>query len=367
MNIDKNFTLFPARKLKPFDGMEVTAEVWDEAHNFHNQALQCHTRLFHGVGILTGLEVLASDPADNLVYLMPGAAVDDLGRLLVLTEPIAYDFGESNTGMLYLTISYREKELSQAPANEEGPRYLSQDFLLTARPSQPGTTQIELARVYRSERNAPIQNQSDALHPKANELDLRFRPLVRTKERQTLSVGVVYTGKGKNRSNTLGLSYLAEELAESSSWGLIISDNLDIGPELAAYALVYLVVDSEVSWQDSQVKVLRSYLDNGGAIFIETGDAAASGSANKLTEALKLNLKPVRKDHALLNSPWHFAKAPEGYHKAGELFAREGAVLSSYNYGRLWAGESADGEPSREDIRAAMELGQNLITFLVNH
>ena len=364
MTDENKYAIFPSRRIKPFDGMEITAEVWEESHTYHTQALQFHNHFFHGVGILGGFDVVASDPADNLVYIMPGAAVDPLGRMLVLAEPVAYDFGEAATGPLYLTLSYREKERAAKAASEEAPRYLEQDFVLTARASIPTQTQIELARLTRATRNAPISNAADPLQPQRNEIDLRYRLQVPLKEMHKLSAGVLYLGKVKNKTHGRGMSAMAEELKERSAWSLVVEDNLKLDKSVLSYGMLYLVAEGEIAWDEAQISTLKSYLDQDGLLFIENCDKTAADSIQKLCDQLKVNLKPVRKDHALLCSPWHFAEAPAGFGKDGELQAKDGVVVSSFNYGRLWFGECAEGTPSREAIRSAMEFGQNLITYL---
>src|SRR5690606_6939207 len=94
-------SIFPHKRIRAVDGMAVTAEVWEEAHDYHRQLNRLHTVLHHGAGIVTGLEVIASDPPDNSVYLLPGLAVDSVGQTIVVPEPRAYDLGNAE-GRLYL-------------------------------------------------------------------------------------------------------------------------------------------------------------------------------------------------------------------------------------------------------------------------
>ena len=57
---DKDFLQkFPVKRIKPIDGMAVTAETWEEAHEYHRQYERFHTLLHHGWGIVTGLEVIS--------------------------------------------------------------------------------------------------------------------------------------------------------------------------------------------------------------------------------------------------------------------------------------------------------------------
>src|SRR5215217_7485196 len=94
-------SVFPNKRIRAIDGMAVTADVWEEAHDYHRQLNRLHTVLHHGPGIVTGLEVIASEPADNSVYLLPGLAVDSIGQTILVPEPRAYSLGNAE-GLLYL-------------------------------------------------------------------------------------------------------------------------------------------------------------------------------------------------------------------------------------------------------------------------
>ena len=45
----------PTRRIKAMDGMAVTADVWEEAHQYHYQHQTLHARYGHGAGVLGGL------------------------------------------------------------------------------------------------------------------------------------------------------------------------------------------------------------------------------------------------------------------------------------------------------------------------
>ncbi len=81
--------LFPRKRIRAVDGMAVTAEVWEEAHEYHRNVGQLHAVLQHGAGIVTGFDVIASEPADNSVYIMPGLAIDAIGNPIFAPEPRA--------------------------------------------------------------------------------------------------------------------------------------------------------------------------------------------------------------------------------------------------------------------------------------
>ena len=138
---------YPLKRLKPVDGLAITADIWNEAHEYHRLQLQYHDLLRHGPGIIAGLEVIASDPPDSSVYILPGMALDARGELIVLTEPAAFDFGQTQ-GPLYLLLSYAEGRPEQDA--EGGPLYIHAQFSVEALATHSGDQFIELARVHRN-------------------------------------------------------------------------------------------------------------------------------------------------------------------------------------------------------------------------
>ena len=62
MKIEELLQKYPTRRIKPVNGMAVTAEVWEEAHEYHRQSQGLQTVFSRGAGILAGLEVIAGDP-----------------------------------------------------------------------------------------------------------------------------------------------------------------------------------------------------------------------------------------------------------------------------------------------------------------
>ena len=78
---------YPLKRISARDGMAVTAQVWREAHKYHRLQTQFHALVSHGPGIVLGLEVIASEPPDSAVYILPGIAVDSEGQTIVLPQP----------------------------------------------------------------------------------------------------------------------------------------------------------------------------------------------------------------------------------------------------------------------------------------
>ncbi len=182
---------FPEKQLKPYDGMSVTAEVWSQAHDEHRLAKKAHNLNLHGSGIINGLEVMANDPPDQFVFISPGAAVDSAGNVIVLSEPVAYDFGSSSEGTLFLLLGHGEREVGGV---QKETKYLQYEFVIAARSSLPKRPSVELARVNISHPEKPVKNALDQKHPGLEELDLRYRTKIGPEIKRFVNVAVAHLG-----------------------------------------------------------------------------------------------------------------------------------------------------------------------------
>ena len=356
---------FPSKRIEPVDGMAVTAEVWQEAHDYHRLQQQYHALWYHGAGIVGGLEVTASDPPDSSVVIRPGAALDGQGRTIILPEATAFDVGQAQ-GRLYLLLTYDESA-PQAGDSQDGPRYVHARFAIEARPALPDTPAVELARIRRQDRNAPITDAQDPARPTANEIDLRFRRRVGAAPQTVVTLAVCYTAGG-NRAHGRGAANLARALRRGGRqvW---VDDDLPLSDELAEYSLLCLVGRDAFQLNRDEMNALYAYLQGGGTCFIEScrregeGDPAADAAFADLLASMGVQLEPLLPDHPLLTEPYLFAAPPPGFETEGQIRVGGGVVFSTFDYGCLWGAVRRDRPPSREEIRAAMEWGANLVAY----
>ena len=364
---------YPLKRLKPVDGLAVTAQIWNEAHEYHRLQQQYHDLLRHGPGIIAGLEVIASDPPDSSVYILPGMALDAKGELIVLVEPVAFDFGLTK-GQLYLLLSYAESRPEQDV--EGGPLYVHAQFGVETLSTLPGSQYIELARINRSE-GSPINLAASFEFPKDNEIDLRFRTetgkLDGNKAVQA-RIAVCYAGKGKPIASGHGLFSLARGL-RNIGWQVHVDDDIPIGPGLEAYTLVYLVAQSAFQFTRNQMNDLYAYVHNGGTILMEScckelseGKSPADSVFTDLATTFAIQLAELAEGHPLLVDPNFFPTIPPGFETVGNpsLLVGDGLVVSANDYGCLWQGTRRDRPATREEIRSALEWGENLIHFALN-
>jgi hypothetical protein len=361
---------FPTRRIKAADGMAVTAQVWEEAHDYHRRWQRAHELYAHGPGIVTGLEVIASDPADSSLYVLPGIALDPLGRTIVVTEPVAYDIGQAH-GQLYLLLTYEESHPTASDKEEDGPLYIHSQFSIEATPTLPDTAFVELARLRRQSRESPLVNARNAAHPGPNEIDQRFRPEAATGRQGTTSVAVSYTGGSTDEKHGRGADSLARTLRNLGRrvW---VDDRVLLVHGLEGYTLVYLVGQDAFQLSRDEMNALYNFLQGGGTLFIEScrqraegGDPPADASFLDLLESMGVKLEEVPPGHDLLAEPHLFAAPPPGFETEGgpRVLVGGGVILSQCDYGCLWQGERRGRLASREEIRSAMEWGENLVAY----
>jgi hypothetical protein len=400
----EDFREFPTRRIRPEDGLAVTAQVWEAAHTYHRLRLRFHNLLRHEPGILAGLGVIASDPPDSTVYVLPGMAVDPRGETIVVAEPVAYDIGSAQ-GLLHLLLTYEESQSSVQTGHEDEPVYIDGRFGIVAASALPAsgdsadTAYVELARLQRKDRSDPITDARDALHPAPNEIDLRFRLEMSVSVPQIAGLAVSYTGGSTSRSHGHGVDLLARALRQSGRglrpvlWpgtgsaassasaatlpppqAVAVDDDVALAADLSSYALVYLVGQEAFQLSRDEMNALYAYLQAGGTVLVEScrretaGDAPpADASFSDLLASMGIQLKELAGDHPLLLEPNLFAAPPPGFETEGPpaVLVGGGVIFSTNDYGCLWQGLRRGRPASREEIRSAMDWGANLLAYAI--
>ena len=366
MSEDNLYKLFPNKRIKPYDGMSVTADAWQQAHEYHRLVNQAHNLFFHGSGILIGMEVLASDPPDQLVYILPGVAVDSSGHVIVLSDPVAYDIGDEIEGPLYLTIMYREKSPATKKNSDGSQITFNQDeFLITAKQTPPESSMVELARFNRETRSSAIIDASNLNSPGINQIDQRFRRNIQIHRELFLTAAVIYLGDVKHAVQGSGLANLAHSLYRNEHIKLVVDDAKQIDPSILRYSFLYLVGNGKFQLNKTQIKGLQAYISHGGFLLMEGCDQVSMDSFKKMMDEIELPLNTkLTSPHSILEQSNYFVIPPVGFELEGEIILAENGLLSSFNYGQLWAGEAKDHTPSREELRSAFELGENLMVYI---
>lgn len=374
--------LFPRKRVRAVDGMAVTADVWEEAHEYHRMLARLHTLLQHGDGVIAGLEVIAGEPADSTVYIMPGLAVDNLGQSIVVPEPRTYDLGQS-VGTLYLIAAFQESRPQHdgARGQEDAPLYVRQQFTLDAVTELPSTPYIELARVRRRDVMAPITNAADANHPKLHEIDLRYRRTVGVQRPPLLAVGVVTLRGAEGSGHGAGMAEVAKHLTQQGSAQVVVDRGLSLTSALNGYDVLYVVGSAAVQLSQDEMKALYAFWQAGGVILYEScrrnygqGNPPADTVMVDLLQSFGPRLESLQPPAAdadasvqlgLWRKPHLFAQPPVGFETQGAPALRiaDGILVSHADYGCLWRGLRRDRVATRSEIRDALEWGDNLLLW----
>lgn len=373
--------LFPRKRIRAVDGMAVTAEVWEEAHEYHRLLSRFHALLQHGAGIVAGLEVIAGEPADSTVYVLPGVAVDPIGQIIVIPEPRTYDLGPTG-GTFYLVATYHESrpQGEGSRIQEDAPLYVRSQYTLEAVAELPATPHVELARIRRRETGAPIVNAADPDHPRAGEIDLRFRRSIGAPQTPILAVGVVTLRGAEGTRHGEGMAAVAAALRQTGVAQAWVDRGLTLSSDLARYDALYVVGSAALQFSQDEMKALYAYWQQGGTIIYEScrrnysqGNPPADTIVNELLSSFGVRLEPLQPPGAdagaaqlgLWRKPHLFAQAPAGFETQGTPALRigEGVLVSTYDYGCLWRGLRRDRPAQRGEIRDALEWGGNLLLW----
>lgn len=382
--INKNLVReFPAKRIKPVDGLAVTAQIWEEAHEYHRQRHRLHDLLRHGPGIVAGLEVIASDPPDSSVYILPGVAVDPRGETIIIPEPVAYDVGPAH-GLLYLALSYEESRPMQE--QDDGASYVHAQFGIEAALAMPDSPSVELARIRREDRDTPIVDASSVEFPEPNAIDQRFRQTspwagaaAQAAPPQAASIAVCYAGDFRDSSLGHGAGVLARSLRHAGRpvW---VDDDIPLAPGLESYTLVYLVGHKDFELGRDEMNALYSYLQDGGTVLIESCRKQSAGggavdsqsppsdtSFSALLASMGIELSEPDPGDGLLVEPHLFAVPPPGYETETppQVLVGKGVILTTCDYGCLWRGERRGRAATREEIRTSVEWGENVVVYAV--
>ena len=356
MNNMVKIKYFPKYSLKAYDGMSVTADVWETAHTEHRDALRAHLLSMHKPGIICGLEIRANDPADHYVFISPGAAVDDFGRVIVVDQTIAYDFGDEGAGTYMLLIGYGEHEKEDS---ENKIKLMQHDYIIAARQSFPKQPVVELARITISAKGAVIKDAADPFQPVQDELDLRYRN-DKNYTGDRIRVAAI-TLPGDNQAVYKGWRVLMSEMEQMLQVNMLVDMLSEINEQINDYDLVYIGAAGEFSPTDSQIALLKNYYNNRKGIIFEGLDAEGSRSLKEIADIFRVS--PVNGETCrFYHVPFFFRIPPEQISEQ-HLACGNKVVFCSDPLVIPWSGEMNGRFMGRSEIRTNLEWGANLVAY----
>jgi hypothetical protein len=366
--------------IRPFNELPIDAEIWRQAHNHHHQHRYLHALAAHRPGIVTGLEVIASQARERTVVVAPGVAIDAEGQTIVLSEPVVLAI-EPVRGNVFITLSFlRTADRNSGVTVGGGQQYYREveGRDVKALKELPKTQYVELARIYCSAAEKPIKDAANPSAPGSDEINLLFQPISFPHCYADTSVGELpYVPKttaspwNPNRSGLWNL--LREGSGRGFHLGFTGSINLKAlasGQDAGGPIPSLLYVAGRQGFQplgDAEVEGLKQFLAAGGLLFGEAGQGNEefAGGFTELAGKLGAKLKKLPKNDPLLSAHYVFSSPPQGAQSAGSVTAdmEAGVIFSTYDYGGAWQGEleKPDAPEAREHIRAAQEFGLNIV------
>jgi hypothetical protein len=144
----------PPSRVNYFSGRLLTPEDLAAEQQAVRDKQWLHNRLLHGYGVATGLAVTVER---DTVHVLPGIAIDRLGREIVLTEPLCVDGSSVNReshGRVQVVIAWAEEPVGEV-IGPDGPvpsRFVERPHLLLADHMLEEATDhaVPLARLHRS-------------------------------------------------------------------------------------------------------------------------------------------------------------------------------------------------------------------------
>ncbi len=358
MNDSVKIKYFPRNNMKAYDGMSVTADVWEKAHTEHRDMMRAHLISMHRPGIICGLEIRANDPADHYVFISPGAAIDEMGRVIIVDQTIAYDFGDEGAGNYLLLVGFAEHEKEDS---ETKLKMVQHEYIIAARQSLPKQPVVELARLTISKKGAVIRDAADPFQPRKDELDLRYRT-----DRKGNAGTVRIAALSIPSDNDVvydGWRVLACEMEQMLHLNVIVDVFSAIDEKINDYDMVYIGAAGTFSLTDVQLAILKNLSENGKGILLEGLDANGSKALKDLAESFKA--VPVDPDDCSFYQAPFFFRLPPDHINEKRLMAGNKIIFCADSLTETWSGELKGELLSRSDIRTNLEWGANLVMYCV--
>ncbi|MDB5080939.1 MAG: hypothetical protein JWP00_2863 [Chloroflexi bacterium] len=378
---------FQFLRVNPFRGLLVDETTWADAHDYHRNQMRFHLLAMHGVGVVQGLDVVASQPPDMKVTIRPGLGIDTEGRMLLLTEPQTILIpGQANFATIFVVMEYDEKATMMQNITEGGtpqPARILEECTIRAS-LEAATSGIELARISVEPNSRQIRNPVDVLQAGNNEIDLSGRKLIGTPgaaqggkaQRTVISVGIIKHGAPNSvewKRHSEGLRRLIRDTANGTNLDANVLEGVSPLDDAVVKncKLLYMTGRSSFKFSPEEELALRRFMDRGGVLWCEPcRNGIPSGTPDDFSRscielAQRLNRQPIqpRAGHPLLSSRFLFAVPPAAVDPAGVVVEANRMIITTGDYGCLWEGRGQERveAPSREALRSAQEFGANAL------
>ncbi|MFH7244876.1 MAG: hypothetical protein ACHWZW_18735 [Spirulina sp.] len=281
----------PLQRLQVSDGLLVTAERWQVAHQYHRQRQNLHFQAFHQGGIVSGLGVCPTEaPAQvanmyrdgRWLQVQPGIAMDDQGNPIVVPQPITYRIAAQPTTepmLVYLVLKFVDPDQLEP---RTGTHVVQETFRLEEKVAPPDGLEIELCRLVLQPGDRPITLPRNGFTPAANELDWRYRPLAQRRPLGDITLGYLTLTPQARPDLEDALQRLMTAMpglwpnlrGKVNPMPLCLRQGLALTSiDLQAYDLLHLTYAEAQALTQEEIDLLRVFEAEGGTLLIEVAPA----------------------------------------------------------------------------------------------
>ncbi|HIK08256.1 MAG TPA: DUF4159 domain-containing protein [Trichormus sp. M33_DOE_039] len=369
----------PLERLQVQDGLLINAERWQRSHNYHRQRQNIHYQSLNQPGIVYGLGVCLTPAPQGVssqyndgrwLQIQPGLAIDMNGNPIIVPQAIDFhvsaDITEDKPRLIYLVVSYVDPDDLQRQKVAE---FEPETFRIEEKTTPPDAYEVELCRIVLQPGLIPLQNPQDVFYPALNSLDFRSRPIARSRHSAIVRVAYLQTTEPEVRDSFANLCYLlksAEHLTQAIQ-GFESVDRIQNIEQAIVYDLLFTTGDQPLSLNTQELTNLKSYLDAGGVLLVESPTDAIDRLESIVDIADKFNtpledLRKLDRNHPMRTLPFLFAALPVINQKPIQILIAGGIVLVIGDLSSAW-GLDEKLTLTRETIRTAQELGINILYF----
>ena len=405
----------PLERLYVHDGLMMTADRWRLAHRYHRHRQNIHYQALYQPGIVYGLGIKLIPPPQNssLHYraldeqqgdarwleIQPGIAIDIEGNPIVVdpdtdrTYRIAFNAPSLGKQTIYVVVKYIDPDTLQY---EQIPLTTPERFRFDQTTTPPSEHEVELCRIELAPGKVALKVPENLFSPQANEINVLHRVQAQLRAKTHVKLGIASPSSNQDEYIRENCSYLVQSLltlypafqaelysVDSSAPFIDLTDS----KQYEACDLLYASAESLLRFDQNEgvMEMLRRYIKRGGTLLVETAFNSLEGERSIRAMLSSLQHQPqfalqrqthvgeadlswsdlahehaLPLQHSLRTQPFIFTLLPALKNTDLQISADEGVILVRGNLSEAWG---VRGRFSRDEIRAAQELGINFLHF----
>lgn len=394
-----------------------------QRQNFYYQSL-FQGGIVHGLGVCV---VPAPEDIDaryrngRWIQVQPGIAIDAQGNPIVVTEPSVFQVQsqceDESRKTIYIVLAYVDPDELRHPP---GQTWVKELYRIVEKTSLD-VLDVELCRIELTPGETDLAIAADVFSPSPNTLDLTQRVWAQSQAEGAVTVGWLTSPTAVSSQPQPGLTYLLRSMKglypalRGNPYPIAIPVEADADSRLiAGIDLLYSSYDLLTQLARLQQDSLKAFIAAGGVLLVAVDgetlhqdelatvrqelvsaltEAAADPSLSTVKASVQAEIDAIdaerqqyiqgildtvaqfrqqlglpsgrgdiAADHPLRTTPFLFSQWALAGVQPVHLFCWGGLIVMVGNLASLWAPD-ATGTRSRETIRAAHELGINLLHY----